>query len=155
MAGGTYIGILFFLLVLFAALTSSISLMETVVSILCDKLKIGRKLSCLLVFVFSVVLGLLSSLGYGVWAEVKIIGLQFLDFFDFISNSVLMPVVAFFTCVFVGYVIKPEAISEEVELSGKFRRKALFNVVIKYIAPVCIVLILISSVLEAFGVFKI
>lgn len=155
MAGGTYIGILFFLLVLFAALTSSISLMETVVSILCDKLKIGRKLSCLLVFVFSVVLGLLSSLGYGVWAEIKIIGLQFLDFFDFISNSVLMPVVAFFTCVFVGYVIKPEAISEEVELSGKFRRKALFNVVIKYIAPVCIVLILISSVLEAFGVFKI
>ncbi len=155
MAGGTVIGILFFLLVLFAALTSSISLMETVVSILCDKLKIGRKLSCLIVFVFSVVLGLLSSLGYGVWADIKIIGLQFLDFFDFISNSVLMPIVAFFTCVFVGYVIKPEAIAQEVELSGKFKRKALFTVVIKYIAPVCIILILVSSVLDAFGVFKI
>jgi len=155
MAGGTYIGILFFLLVLLAALTSSISLMETVVSILCDKLKIGRKLSCLIVFLISVALGLLSSLGYGVWAEVKIIGLQFLDFFDFISNSVLMPIVAFFTCIFVGYVIKPKAIADEVELSGKFKRKALFTFVIKYLAPVCIVLILVSSVLDAFGIFKI
>ncbi len=155
MAGGTYIGIAFFLLVLFAALTSSISLMETVVSILCDKLKIGRKLSCLIVFAVSVALGLLSSLGYGIWAEVKIIGLQFLDFFDFISNSVLMPIVAFFTCIFVGYVIKPDTIAEEVELSGKFRRKRLFTFVIKYLAPICIVLILISSVLDAFGIFKI
>ncbi len=155
MAGGQFIGALFFLLVLFAALTSSISLMETVVSIVCDKFKVGRKLSCLLVFLFSVAVGLLSSLGYGVWAEVKIIGMQFLDFFDFISNSVLMPIVAFFTCIFVGYVIKPKTVAEEVELSGKFRRKALFNFVIKYLAPICIVLILISSVLDAFGIFKI
>ena len=155
MAGGTAIGALFFILVLFAALTSSISLMETVVSIVCDKTKLGRKMSCLIVFVFSGLVGLLSTLGYGAWANVKIIGLQFLDFFDFISNSVLMPVVAFFTCIFVGFVIKPKAIEEEVELSGKFRRKALFNVIIKYVAPVCIVLILISSVLDVLGIFKI
>ncbi len=155
MTGGTLIGSLFFILVLLAALTSSISLMETVVSIVCDKFRIGRKLSCLLVFIFSVAVGLLSSLGYGVLAEVKIIGLQFLDFFDFISNSVLMPMVALFTCIFVGYVIKPKSISEEVELSGKFKRKALFNVMIKYIAPICIVLILISSVLDVLGIFKI
>ena len=155
MTGGTFIGILFFLLVLLAALTSSISLMETVVSIVCDKFKLKRTTSCLLVFLFSVVLGLLSSFGYGFLGNVKIIGLQFLDFFDFISNSVLMPVVAFFTCIFVGYVIKTDAVSEEVELSGKFKRKGLFNVIIKYVAPVCIILILISSVLDAFGVFKI
>lgn len=155
MTGGTYIGIAFFLLVLFAALTSSISLMETVVSIVCDKFKIKRTLSCILVFAFSVILGLMSTFGYGIWAEIKIIGLQFLDFFDFISNSVLMPIVAFFTCIFVGYVIKPESVTEEVELTGKFKRKRLFTVVIKYIAPVCIVLILVSSVLDAFGIFKI
>ena len=155
MPGGTFVGILFFLLVLLAALTSSISLMETVVSIVCDKFKMNRTVSCLIVFLFSVVLGLLSSFGYGFLANVKIIGLQFLDFFDFISNSVLMPVVAFLTCIFVGYVIKTNAVSEEVELSGKFKRKALFNVIIKYIAPVCIVLILITSVLDAFGIFKI
>jgi len=155
MAGGTVIGIIFFLLVLFAALTSSISLMETVVSIVCDKAKIGRRLACLVVFVGSVLLGLLSTLGYGVWAEVKIIGMQFLDFFDFISNSVLMPIVALCTCVFVGYFLKPQAIVDEVEASGKFKRKGIFTVVIKYLAPICIVLILISSVLDAFGVFKI
>ena len=155
MAGGTYVGIAFFVLVLFAALTSSISLMETVVSIVCDKFKVGRVFSCIIVLVVSVALGLLSSLGYGIWSEVKIIGLQFLDFFDFISNSVLMPIVAFFTCIFVGYVIKPKTIADEIEISGKFKRKKLFNIVIKYFAPVCIVLILVSSVLDAFGKFKI
>ncbi len=155
MWGGHFIGILFFLLVLFAALTSSISLMETVVSIVCDKCKIGRKLSCLVVFIGSVVLGLLSIFGYSIWSHITIIGLQFLDFFDFISNSVLMPVVAFLTCIFVGYVIKPQAVIEEVELSSKFKRKKLFVFVIKYMAPICIVLILISSVLDAFGIFKI
>lgn len=155
MAGGTIIGALFFLLVFFAALTSSISLMETVVSIICDKTKLGRKSSCIIVFIVSLLLGLPSSLGFGIWGEIKILGLQFLDFFDFISNSVLMPVVAFFTCIFVGYVVKTKIVSDEVELSGKFKRKALFEFVIKYLAPVCIVLILISSVLDAFGIFKI
>ncbi len=155
MAGGTYVGIAFFLLVLFAALTSSISLMETVVSIVCDKFKLNRKLSCLVVFVGTVIIGLPSCLGYSIWSEVKIIGMQFLDFFDFASNSVLMPIVALLTCIFIGYVIKPGALIEEVELSSTFKRKKLFTVVIKYFAPICIVLILISSVLDAFGIFKI
>ncbi len=156
MTGGTIVGIAFFLLVLFAALTSSISLMETVVSSVCDKFKINRTLSCILVFVFSILLGLPSSLGYSIWSEITIIGLQFLDFFDFISNSVLMPITALLTCIFIGYVIKPKAIIDEVECSGaKFKSKNLFVIVIKYFAPICIVLILISSVLDAFGVFKI
>ena len=155
MDGGVYIGIAFFVLVLFAALTSSISLMETVVSIICDKFKVGRKLSCVIVLILSAILGLMSSFGNGIWANVKILGLQFLDLFDFFSNSVLMPIVAFFTCIFVGYVIKPQSIIDEVELSGPFKRKKIFVAVIKYIAPVCIVLILISSILDVFGIFKI
>lgn len=155
MTGGTIIGIVFFLLVLFAALTSSISLMETVVSILQDKLKWGRKTTCIVVLIGCILLGLPSSLGFGVWSNITIFGLSFLDFFDFISNSVLMPIVAFLTCIFVGYIIKPDTLIEEIELTGKFKRKNLFNVVIKYIAPVCIVLILISSILDVFGIFKI
>lgn len=155
MPAGTVVGVAFFLLVLFAALTSSISLFETVVSIVCDKTKLSRRLSCLIVFIFSVALGLLSSLGYGPLGNVTIIGLQFLDFFDFISNSVLMPIVAFLTCIFVGYVIKPKTVIEEVELNAKFKKKRLFEVIIKYVAPICIVLILVSSVLDAFGIFKI
>ncbi len=156
MPGGTFIGIAFFVMVLFAALTSSISLMETVVSIVCDKFKMKRIPACVAVLVFSVLLGFLSSTGYGLLGNVKLIGMQFLDFFDFVSNSVLMPIVALCTCIFVGFVIKPKAIIEEVETDGvKFKGKKLFSVVIKYIAPIFIVLILISSVLDAFGVFKI
>lgn len=155
MPGGTFIGIAFFLLVLFAALTSSISLMETVVSIVSDKFKLNRKLACLIVFIGSVAIGLPSSLGYGAWGHITIIGMPFLDFFDFISNSVLMPIVAFFTCIFVGYVIKPQSVIDEVELNKEFKRKKVFTFVIKYLAPICIVLILVSSVLDAFGIVKI
>ena len=155
MTGGQFIGIAFFVMVLFAALTSSISLMETVVSIVCDKFKVKRLWSCLIVFSSSILIGLPSALGYGVLSGVKIIGMQFLDFFDFASNSVLMPLVALLTSIFVGYIIKPKAVIQEVELSGSFKKKKLFVFVIKYLAPVCIVLILISSILEATGIFKI
>ena len=150
MVGGEFIGAAFFVMVLFAALTSSISLMETVVSVVCDKFKIGRKMACLIVFVGAVLLGLPSCLGYGVLSSIQIIGMSFLDFFDFLSNSVMMPIVAFLICIFVGYVIKPKSIIEEVEINGaEFKRKKLFTIVIKYIAPVFIVLILVSSVLDS------
>ena len=155
MPGGSVIGTIFFLMVLFAALTSSISLMETIVSIVMDKFGLSRKKACLTVILLSIILGLLSTLGYSIWSEFTIIGFQFLDFFDFISNSVIMPIVALLTCILIGYVIKPKALIEEIEQGGKFKRKTLFTVVIKYIAPVCIVAILIFSVLEGFGVIKV
>ncbi len=155
MPGGTFIGAAFFIMVCFAALTSSISLMETVVSIVHDKLKVNRRAGCLIVLAVSLVLGLPSCLGYSVWSEVKVIGMQLLDFFDFASNSVLMPVVALFTCILVGYFIKPKTVIDEVEQGGTFKMKKLFSVIIKYVAPVCLVLILGSSVLNAFGIISI
>ena len=155
MPGGSIIGAVFFLMVLFAALTSSISLMETIVSIVMDKFGLSRKKSCLTVIFMSILLGLLSTFGYSIWKDFTIIGLQFLDFFDFISNSVIMPVVALLTCILIGYIIKPKALIAEIEQSGKFKRKTLFTIVIKYIAPVCIVAILIFSVLEGMGVIKV
>ena len=155
MPGGRWIGVAFFFMVFLAALTSSISLMETVVSIIQDKLKLSRKLSCFGILGFCLVLGIPSSLGYSAWANVKIIGMQFLDFFDFTSNSILMPIAAFATCLFVGYFLKPKAIIDEVELSGPFKSRKMFTVVIRYIAPVCILAILISSILGAFGIIHI
>ncbi len=155
MKGGQFIGALFFLLVLFAALTSSISLMETVVSIVRDKLGWGRKTTCFAVLAFSIILGLPSSLGFGVWSGISLNGMSILDMFDFFSNSILMPIVALLTCIFIGYVIKPKALIEEIETGAHFKAKTLFTVVIKYIAPICIVLILISSVLDALGIMKI
>lgn len=155
MPGGSAIGALFFVMVLFAALTSSISLMETIVSILMDNLKLGRKTSCFLVLGFSLLLGLPSCFGYSIWSEVTVLGMQLLDFFDFTSNSVLMPIVAFVTCILVGYILKPKAVIDEVEISGPFKSKRLFYVVIRYVAPVCILAILVSSVLSAFGIISI
>ncbi len=156
MWGGQVVGGIFFLLVLFAALTSSISLMETVVSAVCDKLHWGRKKTCLVVLAGAVLLGLPSTLGNGIWSNVVFFGkLDILSFFDFITNNVLMPLTALVTAIFVGYVLKPKAIVEEVELSGKFRLKHLFVVMIKFIAPICLVIILISSILDVFGIVKI
>ncbi len=154
--GGTFIGALFFILVLLAALTSSISLMETVVSIFIDKFGWKRNVTCLFVLGGSIMLALLSTLGYSVWADIKIIGMQFLDFFDFISNSVIMPLVALITCIFVGYFIKPKTLIDEVETeNAHFKSKKMFVIMIKYIAPIFILLILFSSVLNAFGIIKI
>ncbi|MBO5909591.1 MAG: sodium-dependent transporter, partial [Clostridia bacterium] len=154
--GGNFIGAAFFVMVLFAALTSAISLMETIVSIFQDKLKLKRLPACLTVLVICLLLGIPSSLGYSEWSDLKIIGLQVLDFFDFISNSILMPIVAFATCLFVGFFLKPKAISDEVKLEGnKFNQEKLFSVMIRFIAPICIVLILASSVLEVLGFIKI
>ena len=155
MPGGSFIGAVFFVMVLLAALTSSISLMETIVSIFMDKFKIGRKTCCFAVLGFSFLLGLPSSLGYSAWSEFKILGMQMLDFFDFTSNSILMPIVALVTCILVGYILKPKSIIEEVELNGKFKSKRLFSVFIRYVAPVCILVILLSSVLSTFGIISI
>lgn len=155
MFGGRFIGSLFFLLVLFAALTSSISLMETVVSIIQDKLRTSRPVSCAIVFFGSLLLGVPSSLGNGLWSNVLLFGKDILSFFDFVSNSIMMPVVAFLTCVFAGYALKPKAIIEEVELSARFHSKKLYTVVLKYVAPVCILLILLTSILETLGILSI
>ena len=155
MPGGNIIGAIFFVMVLLAALTSSISLMETVVSILMDKAGLSRRLGCLIVFGGALLLGVPSSLGFNVWSGVKLLNLQFLDFFDFISNSLIMPIVSLLTCIFVGYFLKPRAIIEEAHIEDKPFTSRLFTVMIRYIAPVCLVAILLSSILDVFGVLKI
>ena len=96
-----------------------------------------------------------SSLGYGPLSWVSVLGMSVLDFFDFITNSVMMPIVAFCICVFVGYVVKTKTVVNEVKRSSPFKREKLFVVMIKYVAPVCIVLILVSSILDALGIVKI
>ncbi|MEF2851045.1 MAG: sodium-dependent transporter, partial [Lachnospiraceae bacterium] len=149
---GTFVGILFFLLVLCAALTSSIALTESAVSTFQDELGWSRKKSALIVGVIMVVLGSLSSLGYGPLDGVKILGMQFLDFFDFLTNSVMMPIAAIATCILVSRVVGTKRIEEEVLLeNGTFRRKKIFAFMIRYLCPVFAAIILISSVANAFG----
>ena len=155
MAFGDVIGAFFFLLVLFAALTSSISLMETVVSIVRDKLHWKRIPAVLAVTALVLLVGIPSCLGYGPWAAVELLGMKFLDFFDFLSNSVLMPIVAFLTCIMIGHVVGTKVVSDEVELSGKFKRKKLFEVMIRWVAPLLLLVILIGEILKVTGIYAI
>ncbi len=155
MPAGDIIGALFFLLVLFAALTSSISLMETVVSVVKDKTGWSRKVCCLAVFIFCVIMGIPSSLGFGAWSNITLLNMSILDMFDFATNSILMPITALLTCCFIGFIIKPKTLIEEIQISSQFKGRKLFTVVIKYIAPIFIILILISSILDVLGIVKI
>ncbi len=149
---GTAVGILFFVLVLFAAVTSSIALTESAVSTFEDEVGWSRKKATVVVGIIMLALGTLSSLGYGPLACVKIIGMQFLDLFDFLTNSVMMPIAAFMTSILVSRVVGVNRIEEEI-IHGEsaFRRKRVFVVMIKYFCPIFAIIILISSVANAFG----
>lgn len=152
---GGLIGTAFFVLVFFAALTSAISLMETVVSIIQDKTGLGRTPTCILVTVIALIMGTPSSLGFGIWSHIAPFGMSILDAFDFISNSVLMPIVALFTCVLVGFIIGPKVVVNEVKASdGKFKSEKLFIVMIKWICPIFLVLILGTSIATTMGIFS-
>lgn len=152
---GGFIGSAFFILVLFAALTSAISLLETNVSIVCDKLHWNRKKATIIVTIYILALGAIVSLGFGPLDFVKILGLGLLDFFDFLSNSVLMPIVALLTCICIGYFVKPKVICDEVELNKPFKEKKFYIVMLKYGAPICLILILVFAVSEAMGWIKV
>ena len=149
---GTVVGVLFFVLVLFAAITSSIALTESAVCTFEDELGWDRTRSTVLIGAIMVALGSLSALGYGPLAEVTVFGMQFLDFFDFLTNSVMMPIAAIATCLLVSRVIGVEQIAQEVEQDGqRFRRKPVFNFMIRWLCPIFAAIILASSVANALG----
>ena len=147
------IGIVFFILVLFAAATSAISLIEACTSIIQDGTHWSRGKSLLVCAVFVVVAGCFINAGYNVliWIEPLGPGTQLLDFFDFISNSVMMPIVALLTCIFVGWIIKPKAIIDEVRVSSKFALAGPWTIMIKYIAPILVIVILAWNVISQFA----
>lgn len=152
MGFGTIVGILFFLLVLFAAVTSSIALTESAVSTFEDEIGWSRRKSTAVIGIIMIALGTLSCLGYGPLAFVKFIGMQFLDFFDFLTNSVMMPIAAMMTSIFVSKVVGIDRIEEEIRQGeAAFRRKKIFVVMIKYLCPIFAMIILASSVANAFG----
>ena len=153
---GIIVGALFFLLVFFAALTSSISLMEAIVASIMDRFKLNRKKASLIALVLSLILGLIVCLGYNaLYFEYTLPNgavAQILDIFDYISNNLMMPIVALLTSILIGWVVKTKVVLDEVQngLTGKFYRKGLYNVVLRYVCPVILVVIL----LQAFGLFK-
>ena len=155
---GTVVGILFFVTVAFAALTSSVSIMEAIVSSVVDKFHMDRKKATLLVAAVTGVVGILVCLGYNVLYFEAILpntpagkNAQILDILDYISNYILMPVVSIATCIFIGWIVKPKTVIDEVKLGGhKFGREKLYVVMIKFITPILLTLLL----LQALGLIK-
>ncbi len=151
---GRFIGILFFVLVLFAALTSAIALTESVVATFSDELHWGRRKGTAVIGVIMLGLGTLSCLGYGPLSFITILGMPFLDFFDFLTNSVMMPVSAVAICLYVTRCMGIQRVEEEVTQEGHpFRRRKVFRFMIRYLCPVFALIIMVSSILNAFGVF--
>ena len=155
---GTCVGILFFLTVAFAALTSSVSIMEAIVSCAMDKFGWDRKKSVFVTTALAAVMGTVVCLGYNVLYFEAVLpntpagkNAQILDVLDYISNYVLMPVVSIATCVYIGWVLKPKTVIEEVKRNGEpFGREKLYVVMVKFVTPLLLLLLL----LQALGILK-
>lgn len=153
---GNVIGCLFFAMVLFAAITSAVSVMEAVVSSLMDYFHMSRTKATVVETVIALAGGILVCLGYNrLYFDIVLptgSHAQILDVLDYISNNCFMPIVAIGTCILIGWITKPDMIVEEVEKTGcKFGRKKLYVVMIKYIAPVLLVILLLKSL----GILKV
>ncbi len=148
---GNLLGCLFFAMVLFAAITSSVSILEAIVSSFMDGFKMERKKAVLLVSAIAFVVGLLVCLGYNkLYFEYTLpngaVG-QILDIMDYVSNNLMMPIVSIGTCILVGWILGPGYVTDEAMKNGeKFGRKGLFVVMIKYVAPVMLLILLLKAV---------
>ena len=149
---GLWLGFLFFVLVLFAALTSAISMTEACVAAVCDFFRVKRPFSVVAVLLWSLALGSLSAFGYGRWGDFKPFGLPMLEFFD-VSMNVLTPIVAALICVFVGWVLHPKRILAECRRDGSgVWFKVFYVLMVRFVAPVLVLAILISEVCRMFGI---
>lgn len=147
---GGIVGCLFFAMVLFAAITSAMSVMEAVVSSFMDQFHMSRKKAVAVEGVVALVSGVIVCLGYNVmYFELTLPNgatAQILDIMDYISNNILMPLVAIGTCILIGWIVKPKTVIEEVEKSGcRFGRKSLYIVMIKGIAPILLIILFLKS----------
>ena len=154
MGVGRLAGILFFILVLLAAVTSAISLLETSVSTFQDELHWSRPKCCILMAAVMLIIGTLSSMGYGVLSFIQIFGMACLDFFDFLTNSVMMPLAALATCFLIVRTVGFDKIAREIEQSSAFKRKKLYMFFLKYLAPIFLVIILLSSIANVLGIIS-
>lgn len=155
MGFGGIIGAVFFLMVFFAALTSSISIMETCVSTLTDELHWSRRKSALFMTFEAIALGVPCSLGFGVWDFISIAGLSILDMMDFLASLILCPLAAMLTCLLIGRIVGIENLISEVKISSAFHGEKIFRICISWLAPLLLLVVLLSSVAATLGIIKI
>lgn len=148
---GTFIGIVFFLMVIFAALTSCISIMEAIVASFMDQFGVSRRKATVIETVIALVFGVIVCLGYNkLYFELTLPTggvAQILDVMDYISNNILMPVVAIGTCILIGWVAKPDYVIGEVKRNdAKFNREGLYRIMIRFVAPVLLLVLFLQAV---------
>lgn len=149
---GRIIGPAFFVMVAFAALTSSVSIMEAIVGACMETFSVSRKKISIIIALLSAAAAIVVCLGYnvlkfGITLPTGATGQNLLDVLDYISNSLLMPIISLLTCIIIGWVVKPKWVIDEVESSGaRFVRKKLYTVMIKYVAPALMVLLFLQSI---------
>ncbi len=148
---GVVVGLIFFVMVLFAAITSSVSILEANVSCFMDQFKMKRSTATMTMIGIGLVMAVVVCLGYNVfYFEYKLPNgatAQILDIADYISNNILMPIVAISTCVIIGWIVKPKVIIDEATKNGeKFSRKGLYSIMVRYIAPIMLLLLFLQSI---------
>ena len=155
-AAAQVIGFVFFLLALFAAITSAISIAEACVSCVSDGLKVSRRKATVICLIYSLVLGCFVNAGYNGLSFIEPLGAgsSLLDLFDFVSNTVMMPIVAIMTCLFVGWVMKPKTLVDEVRISSKFRLAGAYSVMIKFVAPILVFVVMLAYIAAQFGLIS-
>ncbi len=148
---GTIIGCVFFLMVLFAALTSSVSILEAIVSSLIDKTGTTRKKATIYEGAIAMAIGILICLGFNILGFIKLDlpgneGAELLTIFDYLSNNILMPIVAILTCILIGWIAKPKTVIDEATKNGeRFGRKYLYIGMVKVVAPALLITLLLGS----------
>lgn len=151
---GEVLGLIFFVVVLCAAVTSAVSILEATTVSVMDKLHWSRKKSVLWMAGTGLIFSLIVCRGYNDWYfEFKLpngaVG-QILDIFDYLSNNILMPIVSICTCILFGWIVKPRLLIGEMRLNGyPFRRKTLYIIMLRYVAPVLLTILLLG----AFGLY--
>lgn len=147
---GTVVGILFFVAAIFATLTSCISVLESIAANCVEIFHVGRKKVVLVLTVIYLAASAVIALGYSVfYVEAALpngtVG-QLLDIMDYISNSVMMPLISLLSTILIGWIMKPQYVIGEMERNGEhFRRKAMYSVMIRYIAPVLMFILFLQS----------
>lgn len=147
---GTVVGVLFFVTAIFATLTSCISVLESIVANCMEIFHTGRKKTVLVLSVLYLAASAIIALGYSLfYFEVKLpngaVG-QLLDIMDYVSNSVMMPLIALLSTILIGWIKTPDYVIEEMERSGHpFRRKKIYRVMIRYVAPVMMLVLFLQS----------
>lgn len=147
---GKVFGFLFFMLVMFAAITSSISMLEVVTSYLIDNFKLNRKISTIIIALLTTFIGIFASLSMGPFSDVKIMGNNLFDFLGFLTDKILMPLTGILTCIFIGHIFKVKRLSDEISQGipgGKFKLQHAYEFTLKWIAPVLIFIVFIFGLI--------